>query len=168
LAALLVTCFAAACAEPAAPAEEPCAITTTIPGGTAEVGLGETCARITEGQDVTLTCGTQGLYMFIVNVRVHDMDVNDSAHLGGVGFVATGQDGTKLSLAASGCRSREFVVTDDGLIMTGSYGLATDINLLSQIDGARVTITVDVRDHLGRHAVDSRIVTAHIPVACAN
>jgi hypothetical protein len=168
LAALLVTCFAAACAEQPPPDEEPCAITGTVPGGTAEVGLGDNCARIAEGQDVTLTCGTQGLFMFIVNVRVHDMDVNEGAHLGGVGFVATGQDGTKLSLAASGCRSREFMATDDGLIMTGSYGLATDLNLLSQIDGARVTITVDVRDHLGHHAVDSRIVTAHLPTACAN
>ena len=150
------------------PDEEPCAITETVPGGTAEVGLGENCARITEGQDLTMTCGPQGLFMFVVNVRVHDMDVNATDHLGGVGFVATGQDGTKLSLAVNGCRSRMFVPSDDGMIMIGSYGVATDLNLLNQIDGARVTIAVDIRDHVGHHAVDSRIVTAHVPTACAN
>jgi hypothetical protein len=156
----LVCSITAACSS-GAPGK-PCDDHPVVPGGAVELGLGDTFTPVRDGQDVELILGSQGLWMFVINARVQDMD----ASAGDIGVLADVVDGNgdRASLLDRGCRARQF--EDDGSgalrLATGSL-LPLDPNAVMAPDGATFTIRIEVRDADGRRATDERTVIAHTP-----
>jgi hypothetical protein len=136
-----------------------------VEGGAAEVGLGDQFAPITNGQEVTVELGIQGLWMFVVNGRVRDMDVGSEDLRGVITFAALDANAQEISLEV-GCRIRTFVEMPDG---SRQLDTAFQLALLPQatplLDGGMITLRLEVRDHEGRQAIDERTVVARMPSA---
>jgi hypothetical protein len=140
-----------------------CAEKPVIPGGTVELGLGTDFAVVKDGQDVTLQFGTQTLMMFVLNARVHDMNIVPGESEGVVTFTAVGPDGATVSLDTS-CRVRDFVAAPtSGAQLDSPYLLPLTPASADGLEGARVTLRLEVRDMDGRRATDERTVVAHLP-----
>ncbi|MEO7734272.1 MAG: hypothetical protein ABIY55_25165 [Kofleriaceae bacterium] len=156
----LVCSITAACtaAEPG----KPCDDRPVVTGGAVELGLGDSFTEVHNGQDVNLVLGSQGLWMFVVNARVADMD----ASAGEIGVLVDAVDvnGQRASLLDRGCRARQFADNGSGLLQltTGSL-MPLDPNAVANVDGATFTIRIEVRDVDGRRATDERTVVAHTP-----
>jgi hypothetical protein len=147
----------------AEPVFNPCELAPTAQAGSVEPGLGETFTPIVEGQDATLTLGIQGLYMFVTNARVRDLEVGTGDLRGAVRFAAFDTEGQVLTLEL-GCRVREFIDLGDGSrALDGSYEMPFPPEVSDVLEGTSVTIRIDVRDRTGRQAVDQRTVIAHKP-----
>jgi hypothetical protein len=145
-----------------APVDE-CAVKPVIDGGVAELGLGPDFAMVMDGQDVPLQWGTQTLLMFVVNARAHDMNIVPGESQGVVNLTALGPDGTQVSLE-TGCRVRDFMALPSGDVqLTSPYQLPLSPALTPGLDGAKITIRLEIRDQDGRQAVDEVSVVAHIP-----
>ncbi|TMQ19465.1 MAG: hypothetical protein E6J90_01115 [Deltaproteobacteria bacterium] len=169
----LVVVLAGACsADPPPPPVDLCDSTVAskvVTAGSAQLGLGDDCAPVAEGQQVGLVCGTQGGTMFLVNARVQDLDIT-AQHQGAVDFTAIGPGGANLTAVSIGCRVRDFTMASDGTMqLRTAYGLQLDPEALQtlQLEGASIQITAKVRDHLGQQATDTRTIVAHLPPACA-
>lgn len=170
LAVCPVVCCLAACGSSMDPPiiEDPCALRPVVDGGSVELGLGSEFTPVVDGQDVSLQLGTQGLWMFVVNARAHDMDVGSGDQEGVVVFSVFDPNGAPVSIDFS-CRVREFVPRDPGCLAPGCLELASPYflplrpELTGQLDGARLTIQVEVRDSEGHRATDRRTVVAHLP-----
>ena len=120
---------------------------------------------VADGQNVTLQLGAQGLWMFVVTARARDMDVGSGDRQGVIDFSVRDQSGGTISLAL-GCRVREFAEMNDGYLgLTTPFALPLLPDASSNIEGARVTIHLEVRDTEGRRAIDDRTVVAHFPAA---
>ena len=142
-------------------------MTSFVAAGSVQLGLGDDSTPITDDQPVALVCGTQGGTMFLLNARVHGLDVTDQ--IGAVNFTATGAGGVPLTAASAGCRMREFEKAGDGSMqLTSPYGLPLDQNALEQypLEGSHIAITVEVHDRIGNRASDTRTVVAHLPGPC--
>jgi hypothetical protein len=164
----LVLCAVTACSSPPGPQVDPCEITDVVAHGSVQLGLGVDDTPLADGQDVALVCGTQGGTMFLLNARVQDLDMTADLQAA-ITFTATGPSGADLTSASGGCRTRTFEPAGDGTMkLTGAYGLPLDPSALTQypLDGARVKITVEVHDHLGRGTSDMRTVVARLPPSC--
>jgi hypothetical protein len=132
-----------------------------IPGGTVELQLSADLSPIIDGQGVQLQLGLQNFYMFVLSVRVGDMDMGSGT--GVVDVVALNQDGSQASLT-TGCRVREFTPLDnDELQLSTPYALALQPSATAQLEGARMTIRFSVRDFDGRQVTAERAVVAHLP-----
>ena len=162
---LPLVCLVAACSsdmEP--PVADPCAVKPVVAGGTAELGLGSAFMPVSDGQDVEVQLGIQGLWMFVVNARARDMDVGSGDREGVVDLTALDQNGAQVSLAV-GCRVREFAQTNDGhLELTSAFLLPLLPSVTPVLDGAAITIHLEIRDDEGHRATDERSVVAHLPV----
>lgn len=135
-------------AEPVVPA---------VPGGAIELGLGFDFATVTSGQDAELALGSQGLWMFIVNARVQNVD--DEIALS----VTAKIDGAQID-GDFGCRTRALVPAADGRLELGEpYFLAMRPDAIGTLEGARVALHVEARDAAGHQAIDDRVVVAHFP-----
>lgn len=158
-----VVCFFASCSSGATSTmEDPCALKPVIAGGSVELGLGNIFMPVVAGQNVELQLGAQGLWMFILNGRARDMDVGSGDREGVIDAAVFDQNGETISLAL-GCRRREFAETADGYLeFTSPFQLPLNPNVM--VDGATVTIHLQVRDTEGRQATDERAVVAHVPV----
>jgi len=167
---VVLLCLIAGCADDAnhpAPPVDPCAVEPSLAGGAAEVGLGSDFTPLVEGQDVHVELGIQGLYMFVVNVRVQDMDVSSDGRPGVIYLGAFDQSGQAISLE-TGCRVREFGDTGGGHQQLSSpYFLPLIPDFTSVLEGAMVTIRLDVRDLDGHQAKDERTVVTHLPAMAA-
>ena len=129
--------------------------------GLVEVGLGDPFQAIVEGQDAALQLGAQGLWMFIANAQVRDMDVGTGARRAAVDFTAR-LNGTTISIPA-GCRDREFAMSDGQLYMVTPFIVALDPSFTGQLAGATVTLTANIRDREGRNAAAESTVVARFP-----
>lgn len=144
------------------PPVDPCAAKPVIAGGSAELGLGTSFAPIVDGQTVDLERGLQGLWMFMINARARDMDVGSGDREAAIDVAALDQSGTTISLE-TGCRVREFTPASNGALQLYSpYALPLDPSI-AQLDGAKITIRIELRDHDGRRAIDERTIVAHQP-----
>ncbi|MCX5746891.1 MAG: hypothetical protein NT062_30845 [Proteobacteria bacterium] len=154
-----------ACANaPAAPMDavpplDPCIPEPVIPGGRSELGVGAVFTSIVDDQDVTLQLGIRELWQIVVNARVHDMKVDEQA--GVVNFAAFDQAGAKISLEI-GCRLRAFVDLGSGHQLDSPYAISLSPRE-TPMEGARLTLQLEVRDHEGRRATDERRVPIHFP-----
>ena len=153
-------CLLTACGETPS---DPCVAQPVVAGGVAQVGRGSTFLPVSDGEEFAVELGLQGLYMFVVNARVRDMAVGTENVGGAVWFQARDQAGTILSLDV-GCRAREFDLTSDGSFdLASPYFLALFPEFTGVLDGAAVTIRVEVRDRDGLQATDERTVIARLP-----
>jgi hypothetical protein len=143
---------------------DPCAATAGhafVADGSAELGTGTEFTPVMDGQRADVVLGTQGLRMFVLNVRVRDLDVGPGQD-GGITASARDQDGVTASMDY-GCRTRSFEQHADGwLYATSAYFLPLTLDALAWIDGATVALQVHVRDGLGHEATDTRTVVAHL------
>ncbi len=141
---------------------KPCDDHPVVPGGAVELGLGDTFTPVRAGQDVDLILGSQGLWMFVINARVQDMD----GSAGDIGLLVDAVDvnGNRASLLDRSCRARKFEDNGSGMLQltTGSL-MPLDPNAVPHVDGATFTIRLEVRDVDGRRATDERTVVAHTP-----
>ena len=156
----LVCSITAACSS-AAP-DQPCDDRPIVAGGAVELGLGDTFTEVRNGQDVDLVLGSQGLWMFVINARVADMD----SGAGEIGVLVDAVDvnGARATLLDRGCRARKLEDTGNGVaqLTTGSL-MPLDPNAVAMVDGPTFTIRIEVRDVDGRRATDERTVVAHTP-----
>ena len=159
---LLLVCFFASCSSENGAPMDPCAMKPVIAGGSAELGLGSSFMPVVAGQNVDLQLGAQGLWMFIVNGRARDMAVGSGDREGVVDVAVFDKTGQTISLDL-GCRRREFAETADGYLEFASPFLLP-LNPSAMVDGATVTIHLQVRDTEGRQAIDERAVVAHVPM----
>jgi hypothetical protein len=161
---LLVCLGAAGCLdEPPPPlAIDECEPRPLVPGGRTEVGLGTDFAPITDGQDVTLVEGYRRLWTLAVNAQVSDMDVGSADSGGAVTFIAY-QGERQVSLDV-GCRVREFETAGPNKWQLASdYILSMHPDYDEILDGATLTLRVDVLDRQGRRAASERTVVTHLP-----
>jgi hypothetical protein len=157
--------LATACSsDPSAPVD-PCADLPVVAGGSVELGLGTTFMSIADHQDVDLQLGSQGLLMFVVNGRVRGMVLGAGDLQGGIDAAALDQSHAVVSVA-TGCRSREFVDTAGGTLdLTVPYLLPMPPSLTATLEGAPITIRIEIRDTAGHRATDERTIIAHLPPA---
>lgn len=149
----------------AGPPLDPCTLTSEVPGGACEVGLGTAFTPIASGQSVALELGSQGLWMFLVSGRVPASNVR-AGDLVGVSAVARLESTGELASLEFGCRARVLAEApgDAGALdLESPYLLPMRPELASSLEGARVTLILDVRDPDGTAARDMRTVVAHIP-----
>jgi hypothetical protein len=172
----LALCLVAGCPSNTTPDDgddDPCAHKPVVPGGSVELGRGVGAAfmPLVDGQDLTLEIGTQTFLMFVLTARVHDMEVGSGGEQGIVDFAAFDQTGAQVS-TDFGCRLKEFVpstaagsVDGAAMVFASPFGLALPPDYAShtQLEGARMTLQVEVRDRAGRQAIDRRTVVAHRP-----
>jgi hypothetical protein len=91
------------------------------------------------------------------------MDVGVGDRAGGVRFAAVDQSGQAMSLEV-GCRVREFMPSPDGSWQLPSpFLLALLPEVTGRLDGATVTLQVEVRDAAGRRVTDERTIVARMP-----
>ena len=129
----------------------------------AELGLGSQFSPMLDGQDVPVQLGIQGFWMFVVNARVTDMNVGTDADAAAVQFQILDASGNVVSLQ-TGCRDEDFLPAQGGALqLAAGYTLPFDQTFVPQIEGAHVTIEVDVRDRDGREAIDRRNIISHMP-----
>ncbi len=134
-----------------------------VAGGTAELGFGSQFSPMLDGQDVSLQLGIQGFWMFVVNARVTDMNVGTDADAAAVQFQILDASGNVVSLQ-TGCRDLDFLPAEGGALqLAAGYALPFDQTFGPKIEGAHVTIEVDVRDRDGREATDRRTIISHMP-----
>lgn len=169
----LLCCVAAgacagACASKMDPPanDDPCAPRPVAPGGSAEIGLGSDFTPITDGQDATAVQGAQGLLMFVSSARTLDMNVGSGDLEGVVVFTAFDENDQQVSIDFR-CRLREFLphpgaTGPDYRYMTEQFNLALDPSFDSRLEGATVTLQLDVQDVDGRKATSRRTVIAHL------
>lgn len=129
--------------------------------GSVFVGLGNSFAPIVEGEQVTVQLGAQGLWMFVGAARVRDMEVGSDEQRAAVQFDAIA-NGRTVSLDV-GCRAREFAVVGSDLEMVTPFFVALNPDFTPELDGANVTLVVNVRDYAGRSATDQRSIIARLP-----
>jgi hypothetical protein len=99
--------------------------------------------------------------MFIVNVRVRDLDVS-ATRLGGVTATALDPSGAVISMDY-GCRSHSFMESADGWLYADSaYLLPLNTDAAMRVNGTMVTLRVTVTDQMGQQATDARTVMAHV------
>jgi hypothetical protein len=161
---LLVCLGAIGCAadEPPPFEVDECEPRPLAPGGRTEVGLGSDFAPIVDGQDVTLVEGYRRLWTLTVNARVADMDVGSDDREGIVYFAAY-QGEREVSLNV-GCRVREFEDAGRGQFQLSSdYILSMHPDYTPILEGAILTLRVDVHDRHGRQATSERTVITHLP-----
>jgi hypothetical protein len=152
--------MAAACASPPKMVD-PCVEQAPVPGGAADLGLGVNFMPVSNGQPADVVLGTQTLHMFVVNVRVRDLDVS-ATRFGGVRAVALGQGGAVISMDY-GCRSHSFMESSDGWLYADSaYFLPLNSDAVAQVDGTAVMLQVTVTDQMGQQATDTRTVMARV------
>jgi hypothetical protein len=138
-------------------------LTTAVAGGSAEIGLGADDVAVVENQDLAVELGPQGLYMFVVNARVQDLDVGAAPRVGGVEFGANDATGQPMT-TTPGCRELEFAPTGGGFAqLTAPYYLPFERAVTPVLEGAHVTIQLAVRDPTGRQATAQVDVVAHLP-----
>lgn len=161
---MLVWLAAAGCVDEGPPplGVDECEPRPFTPGGRTEVGLGSEFAPIIDGQDVTLHEGYRRFLMLTVNARVTDMDVGDGDREGVVNFAAF-QGEQQVSLEV-GCRVREFEADGRGRMQLASnYNLTMHPDFTPILEGATLTLRLDVLDRHGRHATSERTVVSHLP-----
>jgi hypothetical protein len=161
---LLVCLGAAGCAaDPPPPfAVDECEPRPFRAGGRTEVGLGTEFAPITDGQDVVLVEGYRHLWTLTVNAQVSDMDVGSDDSGGIVNFTAYEGD-QQVSLDV-GCRVRDFETAGHNMWQLASdYILSMHPDYEAILDGAVLTLRVDVLDRHGRRAASERTVVTHLP-----
>ena len=142
---------------------DPCSLASVVPGGSSELGLGDTFAPLVEGQTVTLELGLQGLWMFLVNARVPEGSFH-AGDLAGVTAVAKLEATGEVASLEVSCRSRMLVPAGDGYLqLENPYLLPIRPELTPQLEGARATLTLDVRDPDGNVARDARGLVMHLP-----
>lgn len=162
---ILAACGGGSGGADAGPPLDPCTLTSEVPGGTCEVGLGTAFAPVASGQDVALELGSQGLWMFLVSGRVPAGNVG-AGELVGVSAVARLESTGEVASLEFGCRARVLAAApgDAGALdLESPYLLPMRPELTSVLEGARVTLILDVRDPDGTAARDTRTVVAHIP-----
>ena len=144
----------------------PCAVGTIVPGGSVELGAGVAeggvFQAITDGQDLQVQLGSQGLWMFVLNARTRDMAVGAGDLEGIIDFSLIDSGGTEVNVQ-TGCRVRTFSALDDYLALDFGYALPYSPDFNAQIEGHTVTIHLELRDHEGHRAIDERHVVAHLP-----
>lgn len=121
-----------------------------------------------DGQTADVVLGGQGLWMFVTNARTCGMDVGDGDHEGVVVFSALDDAGETVSIDFS-CRVREFVERPGGgcpdrsnyRYLSESYQMPLRADLGTSLDGARISIQLEVRDVAGRRATSAHTVVAH-------
>jgi hypothetical protein len=135
-----------------------------VAGGAVELGLGSQFSPMVDGEDVSVQHGLQGLWMFVVNARVTGMNVGLDADQGAALFQILDASGNVVSLQ-TGCRNLDFMPVDgatDQLVAPFALPLI-DTFTPTQIEGAHLTIAVDMRDRDGHEATDQRTIVAHMP-----
>lgn len=150
--------------------EDPCVPRPQVPGGSVEIGRGAGTAftPIVEGQDLSLILGAQGLMMFELSARTHDLAVGAAPQTGVVVFAVYDAREQVVSLDLA-CRVREFeaagsaVADSSARVLSHVYGTPLFPEVSGQINGARLTLEVEVRDTQGHRAIDRRTVIAHLP-----
>jgi len=166
LASVFAAMSVAACATPDFhQTPDPCALPagqTFVATGTAELGVGDDFTAVTTGQSVDVVQGSQSLHMFVVNLRVQGLEVDDLNRPGGVD--ATVLDASAMPLAADyGCRTRAFTEHTNGWAYAGGpYQVPVTDDVLARIDGTAVMLRVEVHDAAGHQAIDTRSVMAHV------
>jgi hypothetical protein len=149
---------------------DPCVAKPQVRGGSVEIGLGagSSFTPIVESQDLSLILGAQGLMMFELSARTHELDVGLAPQTGVVVFGVFDASDKLVSLDLS-CRVREFdsagsAVTDTSArVLSNAYGTPLHPEFSAAVDGARLTLQVEVRDNAGHRAIDRRSVIAHLP-----
>ena len=152
------------------PPDDPCAPKPVVPGGSAEVGLGSDFTPIMDGEDTDVVLGGQGLWMFVANARTCDLNVGDGDHEGVVVFSVLDETGQAVSIDEV-CRVRAFAERAGGGCPGGAnYRYLSSIyqtpllpDFSPRLEGARVTIQLEVRDLDGRRATSAHTVVAHFP-----
>jgi hypothetical protein len=147
--------------------DDPCTPRPVTPGGSAEIGLGSDFTPITDGQDAATVLGAQGLVMFISSARTLDMNVGSGDLEGVVVFTAFDENNQQVSIDFR-CRLREFLPHPGATgpsyrYMTEQFNLAFEMSFTSRLEGAAVTLQLDVQDVDGRKATSRRTVIAHLP-----
>ena len=152
----------AACSSPAPPKMvDPCTEQAPVPGGAADLGIGMHFTPVSNGQQADVVLGTQTLHMFVVNVRVRDLDVS-ATRFGAVRAAALDPGGAVISMDY-GCRSYAFLDNADGWsYVDNPYFLPLNNDAVAQVDGTAVTLRVTVTDQMGQQATDTRTVMAHV------
>lgn len=164
---LLGMSLVAACSSPSTDSSKDmdvCAATAgqaVVAGGTAELGTGNAFTAIPTGGTVDVVAGSQGLHMFVINMRVRDLDVSLDK---GAAVTVSVHDQNGVSLAMDfGCRARFFEPNADGWLYADQpYNQPLTLDALARIDGTMVTLQIDVRDDQGHEATDMRTVVAHV------
>jgi hypothetical protein len=146
-----------ACDPPDPP--DPCAIAGAVDRGAAEIGLGAPFTALADGQELEVELGIQGLWMFVVNARVPELEL---ATPGAVWFAAVDAAGAVRSLEL-GCRTRDFVAAAGGWELAAPYFLAFPPSFTPELDGAALTLRAEVIDRAGHRAVGEHRVVARLP-----
>ena len=164
----LLGCVAACASKMDPPTDDdPCVPKPVVPGGSAEVGLGTDFTPIADGQNATVTLGTQGFWMFIASARTLDMNVGSGDREGVVEFTAFDAQNQQVSVDFR-CRVREFMphagaAEPDYRYLSEQYNVALEPAFSSRLEGTAVTLQVDVHDVDGRQAISRKTVIAHFP-----
>jgi hypothetical protein len=160
---LVWSCVLAGCSTDPAASVDPCEVPgPVLASGAAEIGLGRAFTPIVDGEDVIALRGIQGSWMVVLNVRVSDLDVGTDL-AGAVLFTAVDENGATVSLA-TGCRALDFQPTDTGdSVLAYPYALLFAPSFWPRIEGAQLTLVVDVRDHNDRRVSDHRSITMRMP-----
>lgn len=128
--------------------------------GTIDLGLGDPFMALTDGQEANYELGLQGLYMFVINARVHGLDLGIEDERGAVRFASFAPSGEQMSLEF-GCRARDFNPDDgNGQQLATTFFLPFDPTFTPTLDGTTVTIRAEVIDHTGATATTERTVVA--------
>lgn len=160
---LVLVCLVASCSSDPDPSTmDVCEVKPLVAGGSVELGLGNPFTPVVNGQTVDLQFGAQGLWMFVVTARAHDMDVGAGDREGVIEAAVFDQDGNLLSLGL-GCRLREFAETGDGFSQVTSPYLVPLVPTTNLPDGIMVKVHLELRDNQGRRATDERLVITHVP-----
>jgi len=162
-----VALSAGVCAGCSDPGDETkiCDVSVRGEGGVAEVGLAGTndvFTPITEGQEIQVELGLQGLYMFVMNTRVRGMRIGPEEQ-GAISIHARADTGDVVFSLEVGCREREFVDGPEGAVLASPFWVAIDPSYYSTFDGTPVRLQTIVRDADGIEAMDERRVIARMP-----
>jgi hypothetical protein len=161
-AALLVLSIAA-CTDEALPVD-PCTAKSTAGGGEVEL-LGRDLVPLVEGQDLTAHLTSEYLWTLVMTARTRDLAVGRDDMQGILHFAVTDQNGEVVSLN-TGCRVRSFVPSEQGYRrLADPFALPFHPSFNSNIDGAVLTIHLDVLASDGRQASVETSVVSHFPSA---
>jgi predicted small lipoprotein YifL len=149
----------AACGAAGPDVDAPDAATASV-----ELGTGETTfVPITAEADLPLHAGPQGGHHFIVHARVVGLDPGDPDRAGipanpSTSFAAYAEDGRRLDLMYPPYRLGYLATGGDAHDLPGGRILQLEESEVAGLWGARVRVTVHVKDQAGREAGDERWV----------
>lgn len=162
--ALLLAVFVSACTSQMGGSPDQCPVKPLAAEGTVELGVGFTFTPVVDGQTVDAVVGVQGLTMVVLNARAQDMDLGIGSNAGYTSAFVL-ENGQAVAVTES-CQVTDYEPASDG---SDGVQLVTPLRMpllpayLATLDGATVTLSLEIVDQDGRHASDMHTVTLQLP-----